>query len=325
MPTADRETPCPKLKPDEVKVILRAALNCKPNAPHPLVVILPALVVTLTGYFLVGEYLPLAVVTVPLLALSLTVLSVAVHEAAHGTLFASRRANLMIGLVLGALVWTPFLSFRRGHKAHHRWAGSQTSKDPTAAPLAPVAPNRMLDLALQLRTPVLFWAGVYAPYLLYDLRPTDDRRRGHLPGYAANVLAIVALHGAIAWVVGALPYLVAAAGGFVGWGIVYESLFTRHQHLGLLPVPAGRDRYSPRDQAQFSRSVQVPLAGLLFHFNLHKEHHLFPGLPFRYLPGVRDALRQLRPDVYGFTRQTRRHPATRAHELLTPRVGDSVP
>jgi fatty acid desaturase len=324
MPPVDRETDCPKLTPDDVKAILRSALNGKPNAPHPLAIILPALVVTLMGYALVGVYLPLALIFVPLLALSLTILSVAVHEAAHGTLFKTRRANLAVGLVLAALVWTPFFSYRRGHKAHHRWVGTFTRKDPTAAPQAPVVPNRILSFALRLHIPVLFWAGVYAPYLLYDIRPTDGRRHDQLYGYAANVLVILTLHGTVAWVIGALPYLVAGAGGFIGWGIVYESLFTRHQHLGLLPLPAGREHYSPTDQVQFSRSVHVPLSGLLFNFNLHKEHHLFPGLSFRYLPRVRDALQSRRPDVYGFTRKTRRTTA-RAHELLTPRAGDPGP
>jgi fatty acid desaturase len=322
---ADRPKAGSILTPDEVKAVLRAARNGKPPAPHPLVVILPALVVTLMGFVLVGVYLPLAVVTVPALALSLTVLSVAVHEAAHGTLFQSRRANTAVGFSLGALVWIPFFSYRRGHQAHHRWAGSPTGRDPTAAPLGPVAPNRMLDVVLRLRIPVLFWAGVYVPYLLYDLRKRDGWRPNQLLGYAGNVLVVLTIHGTVAWMIGVLPYLVAATGGFIGWGIVYEELFTRHQHIGLLPEPAGKQRYSPTEQVQFSRSIHLPLAGLVFYFNLHKEHHLFPGLSFRYLPRVRDALRRIRPDVYDFTMQTRRRPPARAHEFLTPRVGDPGP
>jgi fatty acid desaturase len=319
---SDRPDGSPCLRPADVAAVLRAAVSAGPVRSYPLLPLVAATAGLGLGFAAVAAWLPFALAAIPLIALCLTVLSVAVHEAAHGSLFRRRWLNAAAGFATGVATFTPFGSYRRGHRAHHRWAGSATGHDPTAAPLGPVAPGRPLDLAVRLRVPVLFWGGVYLPYLIYDLHPTAGPRKfTHLLTWAANVAIIAAVHVLLARAVGWSAYLIAAAGGFVGWGVLYEALFTRHQHVGLLPVPAGKERYRTTEQAQFSRSVRVPLAGLFFYFNLHKEHHLFPALPSGYLPRVRDALRAVRPDVAGFTSSERRPPA-RARDLLTPRPGD---
>lgn len=246
----------------------------------------------------------------PLLALSLTVLSVVVHDCAHGTLTGSRRADTVLGTIAGLLTWTPFLSYRRGHEAHHAWAG--TDRDPT--PNRTVAPNRALDLLLRAHVPVFYWTGVYGPYLVFDLR----HRR--IVSWAIQALAIVAVHAGFgAWLGWIYPAL--AAAGYVGWGVLYENLFTLVQHAGLAPVDK-RERYAPREQVHFSRTVPLPLAGFFLHFNLHKEHHLFPDLNFQLLPRAGELLRARRPDVYAFTDETPgwRRRRLRAHEVLMPEV-----
>jgi fatty acid desaturase len=56
-------------------------------------------------------------------------LAVLMHEAGHGSLFRTRRLNLMVGQWLCALPTLGDLhSYARGHRAHHRLAG--TSDDP---------------------------------------------------------------------------------------------------------------------------------------------------------------------------------------------------
>jgi omega-6 fatty acid desaturase (delta-12 desaturase) len=319
---ASEQVVIPCLEPAEAAALLKAALLLEPMPHHPVVILLIVSAALVVAVAAVAAWFPLAVLGIPLAAVALTTLSVAVHEAAHGSLFRRHWANTAVGFVAGVVTFTPFGSYRRGHRAHHRWTGSSTGKDPTAAPLEPVRATRFLDFALALRVPVLFWGGVYLPYLVYDLQPTDSpRRTAHVIGYVANLGVIVAAHVLLASIVGWVPYALVAVGGFVGWSVLYEELFTRHQHVGLLPLPRGQSRYRTTEQAQFSRSVRIPAPWLFFYFNLHKEHHLFPGLPYRYLPRVRDLLRRARPDVAGFTSADRRRPA-RAHELLTPQPGD---
>src|SRR4051812_17500019 len=45
------------------------------------------------------------------------------HDCTHGSFFASRRANRVVGIACGLLVYTPFHSWRHEHAVHHASAG----------------------------------------------------------------------------------------------------------------------------------------------------------------------------------------------------------
>ena len=260
------------------------------------------------------------------LAIAMLLLSLVVHECAHRTLFESRWLNDLTGSFAGLLTVAPFLSYRRGHIAHHRFLGSNEGKDPTASPQKEFRENRLLDFLLCTGLlPVFYWGGVYGPYLIYDLFPTaQERRPAHLVQWTANMALAGMVHAALFWLLGPV-YLVAFAIGFVGSGVLYENLFTLNQHIGLLAVPEEKPKYSYREQLNFTRTVQVPMAALIFYFNLHKEHHLMPGLNWRYLPVLHRLLRKRHPEIYEFTDEDlaiARRRRMRAHELLTPKVGD---
>lgn len=291
---------------------------------------------TLTSFALFGAgvlavWLPWSTwLTVPLagviLSAAILMLSLVVHECSHRTLFGARPVDDVVGLVAGLFAVAPFMSYRRGHVAHHRFLGSSEGKDPTASPQREFRENRLLDLLLRVGIlPVFYWGGVYGPYLVYDLFPTaHDRRAVHIVQWLANMLVIAALHAGLAWLLGP-AYLAALAVGFVGAGVLYENLFTLNQHIGLLAVPEHKPKYSYREQLNFSRTVNMPLAALLFYFNLHKEHHLAPGLNWRYLPTLNRLLRERHPEIYEFTDEdlaVARRRRMRAHDLLTPKAGD---
>ena len=105
----------------------------------------------------------------------------------------------------------------------------------------------------------------------------------------------------LAWVFALFRYLFVLVFAFWVSAIFYEYLFTQHQHVGLLPVPRNNDRYRLCEQQVFSRSARTRCAGILMFFKVHKEHHLFPNLPFGYLPRVHDWLQRNRPEVLDFT------------------------
>jgi len=257
-----------------------------------------------------------------LLASAMLLFQIVLHECAHGVMFRQAPFNTIFGWLIGLVVLTPFFSYRRGHTAHHHYAG--TDQDPTAVPCEPSRHRRFIELIVKLRLiPVLFLFGVYFPYLLYDLVPKSVQSKRRLLQYGSNLLAIVFLHGSLAKVFGPALYLGVLALAFWLSALFYEYLFTQHQHVGLIPVPRNSKRYRPREQQIFSRSIQIPFDSLLMFFNLHKEHHLFPHLPCGYLPRLHHWLQKNRPDVLQFTSDhlgimKRR----RDLKLYSPTVGD---
>lgn len=45
------------------------------------------------------------------------------HDCCHGSFFASRRANRILGTITGILTFTPFEAWRRSHARHHTTVG----------------------------------------------------------------------------------------------------------------------------------------------------------------------------------------------------------
>lgn len=224
----------------------------------------------------------LSIATV-LMAFSILFFSICQHECAHQTLFRSRWANDILGLGCGLIAWMPHFSFRNGHRAHHRFVGSPTRKDPTES--KQLKESWWLSSLLKIRlVPFMFLAGVYIPYLIYDFFPTASRRNAFdFIRTLLNLILIGAFHFAVGWATDPSTYAGLLLVSFLLYGILYEHLFTQHQHVGLAPVP-NRRVYKYREQANFSRSVKMPLAGWLLYFNLHKEHHMFPQANYRLLP-----------------------------------------
>lgn len=246
--------------------------------------------------------------------------AVVLHECSHGSFFRAPRANAWVGRAVGLWLVMPFDSYRAGHRAHHRWAG--TDRDPTAAPQGAVPERRWLTLMLHARViPALYVAGVLTPYLLHAARHGDRRARAI---WLLSIAGSLALHVTLLAQAGPLYLLVFALALWLS-AVGYDLLFTNNQHLGLRAVEGTGAPPTPAVQTTYSRSTKMPLSGLLLHFNLHKEHHLSPGEPFWVLPALHAALRRRRPDVYAFTSSSLRWRA-RGHltstHLLTPRIGD---
>jgi fatty acid desaturase len=234
------------------------------------------------------------------------------------------RINTAAGWIIGLWGLTPYFSFRRGHVAHHRHAG--TDHDPTAAPRGGRRGQRLVEFLIRLRlVPILYLGGVFWPYFTFDLRTSERSSRSfkRVAGYCFNLAAIAGLHIALALLLGAARYGVLLAGGFWISALLYEYLFTQNQHIGLLPDGPPDGISHSRDQHTFSRSIRLKCDGLFLYFNLHKEHHLCPQVPYRSLPKVHDWLRQHRPDILEYT-SSELGPLRRRRNLrvYTPTAGD---
>jgi fatty acid desaturase len=316
-PLEDARAWPPPVSPDELKQALLAA-HAPPGGPLSFIALAAcaALCTACAALLLLDHLLAAAILLIPTnLALALLL-----HECAHASLLPWRRAHAPLGALLGVLALSPFSSYRRGHIAHHRFTGDP-ARDPTVSPQHTRAPSLALELAYRLRLPVFYWGGVFLPYLCYDLRAPRSPRR--ILSWSASIAASITWIAALVLATGPRALLPLAV-GFLGASVLYEHLFTMHQHIGLASDP---EHHAPRHQLAWTRSVPLPASWLLLHFNLHKEHHLAPGLPWHRLPHLHRTLSAMRPDLYTFTRQDhallwRRD--TSAAQRLAPHRGDST-
>ena len=107
-----RETLAPFAVPCAMRGVLSVATS-----------LIPYLALSVAIYLTLGVSLPLTVVLAVLAGGFLVRVFVMFHDCAHGSLLPSRRANNVLGTVLGLLVLSPFTRWRHDHAVHHATAG----------------------------------------------------------------------------------------------------------------------------------------------------------------------------------------------------------
>lgn len=296
-----------------------------PSFARRLVIALSIGALALTPLLLI--WLPLW--SCPLLCLSGTLgmlwSTILIHECAHESFFTQKPVNHITGTIMGLWLLLPFGAYQRGHRAHHKWSG-HPSKDPTPSPQQRRHDNRLLDLMLQLRViPILYWGGVYGPYLLYALKPTAHQRKTpHVVRWFAQIFTSIGLLIAL----GLYHPVALLCYGICFWcsGLLYDYLFTMHHHIGLgAKPPANGKRHTYREQLHHTRSTTTKFGHMLLHFNLHKEHHLVPGEHYSLLPHLHHTLTTHAPSLYRHTTSKWRF-AKRTEsfaQLTAPNQGDS--
>lgn len=78
---------------------------------------------TLAWWCLVAGHIWATVLVIPLAAGFLLRLFVLAHDCGHGSFFASKGANTLVGSLLGVLTFTPFHRWRKHHAIHHATNG----------------------------------------------------------------------------------------------------------------------------------------------------------------------------------------------------------
>lgn len=220
------------------------------------------------------------------------------HDAGHGSLFASKRANAWVGRVTGLLVFTPYASWRHSHAVHHATAGDLDRRGEGDVPTMTVAEYRAAGLPLKLgyrlfRNPlVLFTLG---PIWAFTVQPRIWKRsmrpRIRNSVILTNVALAVAL-GALIWLIGWQAFLlvqaplVLLAGGAGVW-----LFFVQHQFEDTYWETSERWTYA--DAAlRGSSHLKLPQPFQWFSGNigLHHVHHLGARVPNYNLQAAHDAL-----------------------------------
>ncbi len=202
------------------------------------------------------------------------------HETWHHNLFAHKRANQVMGHLLGWLIGISYESMRHDHLLHHKW--NRTPRDPDAYN----AGTPSLGTWLLFYSVVFLGIPLAIPFFnfLYPLLFMDGRTRArhfrHLLGYVVvhlTVWSLIVATGTLAlaldlWIV---PLLFATP-----WNGL-KSIADHHANVW------EGDRYHTATTVRTNSLVRYFWSGL----NHHLDHHLYPRVPGPNLPRLHALLR----------------------------------
>ncbi len=221
-------------------------------------------------------------------AAGLTVrLFILMHDCAHSSLLRSRRAELLLGRLLGVLVFTPFTEWRHAHLLHHATSGDLDRRGTgdiwtmTVAEYAAASPAMRLAYRLVRNPYLMLLVGPLVLFLWINRVPRRGASRLRVRSVLLTDLAIAAVVAAASLTIGFRAYLlvqlpVLFLAGACGIWLFYvqhqfePSYWSRHEGWG--PVSAalqGSSYYRlPRVLQWFSGNI-----------GLHHVHHLRPRIP----------------------------------------------
>jgi fatty acid desaturase len=227
-------------------------------------------------------------------------LAVAMHEAAHGTLFRTRWLNEVLADWLCARpVWSDTARYRAHHLGHHAHTGTDRDPDLGLALAEPMSRRSLRRKLLRditgasgLRR-VLGLLAIDAELLAFDVGGTPRRAKRqsatyHLRALARNlwrpVLANLVIAGAL--------YATGHAWVYLAWVVAYLTMFSLVIRVRSLAEHAVTERTD--DQLLNTRTTHANLIARMtfapLHVNYHLEHHLLPTVPWWRLPALHRTL-----------------------------------
>ncbi|MEZ7195850.1 fatty acid desaturase [Pseudodesulfovibrio karagichevae] len=235
-------------------------------------------------------------------ALLLVRIFIIFHDCAHGSFFASHRANVILGYVAGILTFTPYTYWKRNHLIHHASYANLDRRGVGDLWTLTVDEYRALSplkrLAYRLYRHPLVFLGIGPGYsflitqrFLYDWQGKDERFSATVTNVAllATLVAAGLTIGFKTYVLIQLPIVL--VGGAVGVWLFY----VQHQFKGV--YWAHQDDWDPV-KAAMEGSSHYKLPKVLQWFTgsigLHHVHHVLPRIPNYRLQECYDAVPEMR-------------------------------
>ena len=248
---------------------------------------------------LVGQKVPVVWLAPPMLLASLFLVRIFIifHDCTHGSFFASRQANSILGYLSGILTFTPFTYWKNNHLGHH---GTYADLDHrglgdiwTLTVEEYRAASRMTRLAYRsYRNPFVF-LGIGPGYSFLITQRFLHQWKGKDERFSAAVtdLAIVAVIVAAGVTMGLGTYLliqlpIILIAGAIGVWLFY----VQHQFEGV--YWSRHEEWDPVKAAlQGSSYYKLPkvLQWFTGNIGLHHAHHLLPRIPNYRLQACVDA------------------------------------
>jgi omega-6 fatty acid desaturase (delta-12 desaturase) len=209
------------------------------------------------------------------------------HDCAHGSFAPSRRANDVLGALLGLLVWLPYRSWQHEHAVHHATAGDLDRRGVGDVATLTVTEYRALPARRRIsyrlfRNPLVMFGLGWFLVLVWKPRfvPRGARRRVRNSVLATNLM-LALIVAALCLTVGWRAYLLVQGPVFVVSGAVGVWLFyVQHQFEDTYWKAHADWRY---DYAALAGSSYLKLPRVLQFFTgnigFHHVHHLSVGIP----------------------------------------------
>jgi len=231
-----------------------------------------------------GDALWLKVQVMVFLGFAIDTLFAPMHECVHGTPFASRRLNRIVGWLTGAAIGWNATYYRRFHAWHHRY-----TQDPDNDPeLMTPKPRTTWDYVMRLsglpyyrdQMKILLRCafGAIGGQPFIPARGIGEIQRSallQLSLYGAVAAASVYYESWIAVTYWLLPMVMAQP--FMRFMLLAEHTGCSEDRNGLTNT---RTTYCTR-----------PARFLMWNMPFHAEHHLYPSVPFHALPKVHEAVK----------------------------------
>ena len=209
------------------------------------------------------------------------------HDCSHGSLLASKRANMWLGTALGLFVYSPFLRWRHDHAIHHATSGDLDRRGGgdvrtlTVGEYLALAPRARLGYRLFRNPVVMFGVGPIASLLIGPrLVAREARPRMRRSVIGTNIALALAI-GVLCWLIGWSDYLLVQGPTVLLAGAAGIWLFyVQHQFEDAYWESS--DSWSYADAAlRGSSYLKLPKVLQFFSGNigLHHVHHLSARIP----------------------------------------------
>jgi omega-6 fatty acid desaturase (delta-12 desaturase) len=218
------------------------------------------------------------------------------HDCGHGAFFRGRTANGWVGRVIGVFTLTPYECWRRSHAHHHAGTGNLDRRgtgdlDTMTASEFRALPRGRQWLYRVYRHPItLFGFGAAYQFLICHRFPAGWARRSWrswLSAMGTNV-AIVAVGGAMVWLLGAGPFLwvqvpITLTAASIGVWLFY----VQHQFEHTTWDRNGDwNFHAAALHGSSYYDLPVMLRWLSANIGVHHVHHLCSAIPFYRMPNV---------------------------------------
>jgi acyl-lipid omega-6 desaturase (Delta-12 desaturase) len=249
--------------------------------------VVPYLALSVLMYLCLGvSYLLVLAISIPAAGFLVRTF-ILFHDCSHGSFLPSKRANAWLGVVLGLLVYSPFLRWRHDHAIHHATSGDLDRRGGgdvrtlTVAEYHALAPRARLGYRLFRNPLIMFGVGPIVALLIGPRLVARDARPRMRRSVIATNIALAVCVGALCWLLGWSDFLLIQVPTIMLAGSAGIWLFyVQHQFEDAYWEAS--DDWTYADAAlRGSSYLKLPKVLQFFSGNigLHHVHHLNARIP----------------------------------------------